>query len=85
MKMTPQRENLKAPLKQLDDVFLMRKGDNVATCERWTHAFGWECRLFAGHELIATQVCRSDAEIEAFGTTWREALTLKGWSRLRQG
>jgi hypothetical protein len=66
MKMTPQRENLKAPLKQLDDVFLMRKGDHVATCELWTHAFGWECRLFAGAEMIDTQVCRNDAEIEAF-------------------
>jgi hypothetical protein len=58
----------------------MRKGDRVAACALRTHAFGWECWLFAGHELIATQVCRSDAEIEAFGTTWREALTLKRWS-----
>jgi hypothetical protein len=42
MKMTSQRENLKAPLKQLDDVFLMRKGDHVATCELWTLTLkGW--------------------------------------------
>jgi hypothetical protein len=39
-----------------------------------------ECRLFAGEDMIATQVCRNDAEIEAFRKTWCEALTLKGWS-----
>ena len=35
----------------------------TARCELWTHAFGWECRLFAGGEMLATQVCRSDHEI----------------------
>ena len=74
----PQRQNLNAPSLKLDDVFVMRKDDMVATCEAWTHAVGWECRLFAGEEMIATQVCRSDTEIETFGDTRREALTLKG-------
>jgi hypothetical protein len=45
-----------------------------------TYDLGWECRLFSGDDLIATQVCRSDAEIETFANTWRKALTLKGWS-----
>ena len=76
----PQRQNLNAPPLKLDDVFVMRKGEMVATCEAWTHAFGWECRLFAGEDLIATQVCRSDTEIEMFGATWRQALALKGWA-----
>ena len=76
----PQRENLNASPVQLDDVFLLRKREMVATCELWTHAFGWECRLYAGDDMIATQVCRSDREIESFGQTWREALTVKGWS-----
>ena len=76
----PQRENLNTPPVQLDDVFLLRKREMVAICEPWTHAFGWECRLYAGEDTIATQVCRPDQEIEAFGQTWREALTIKGWS-----
>ena len=78
MKDTPQRDNLNATPKQLPGVFEMRKGTMTARCELWTHAFGWECRLFAGGEMLATQVCRSDHEIETFGTTWREALTEKG-------
>ena len=41
----------------------------VATCQLWTHAFGWECRLFASKDFIAIQVCRSDREIETFGAT----------------
>lgn len=65
---------------QLDDLFVMRKGDLQATCEVWTHAFGWECRLFAGEmEMIATKVCRSPQSVQAFGQTWTEALKLKGW------
>jgi hypothetical protein len=76
----PQRENLNTPPVQLDDVFLLRKREMVATCELWTHAFGWECRLYAGEDMIATQVCRSDEEIKTFGRTWCEALTVKGWS-----
>ena len=41
--------------------------------------------LFAGGEMLETQVCRSDHEIEAheieaFGRTWREALQQKGWT-----
>jgi hypothetical protein len=35
----PQRENLNATPVQLEDVFLMRKGDMVATCQLWTHGF----------------------------------------------
>ena len=76
----PQRENLNATPVQQDDVFLVRKGDMVATCQLWTHALGWECRLFAGEDMIATHVCRTDKEIETFGAKWREALTLKGWA-----
>jgi hypothetical protein len=41
----------------------LAKGDRYATCSLWTHDLGWECRLLTGGELIATQVCRSEAEI----------------------
>ena len=75
----PQRDNLNATPKPLPDLFVMTKGTMTARCELWTHAFGWDCRLFAGGEMRATQVCRCDEEIEKFGTTWREALLQKGW------
>jgi hypothetical protein len=65
---------------QLGDLLLMRKGSLVATCELWTHEFGWECRLFAGEEVIATQVCRSQDDVFVFGEKWREALKQKGWT-----
>lgn len=65
---------------QLGDLLLMRKGSLVANCELWTHGFGWECRLFAGEELIATKVCRAQEEVFGFGDTWRAALTEKGWT-----
>jgi hypothetical protein len=65
---------------QLGDLLLMRKGALVATGQLWSHEFGWECRLFAGEELIATQVCRAQDDVFSFGETWREALKRKGWS-----
>ena len=64
---------------RLDDVFTVSKGDRLATCSLWTHDLGWECRLLTGGELIATQVCRREADIEAFSATWRKALAEKGW------
>jgi hypothetical protein len=67
MKGTPQRDNLNATPKPLPDLFVMQKGTMTARCELWTHGFGWECRLFAGGEILATQVCRSDREIEDLG------------------
>ena len=66
--------------KQLGDLLLMRKGPSVATCQLWTHEFGWECRLFAGKDVIATQVCRSQDEVFTFSEKWREALKQKGWT-----
>ena len=77
--MSPTRQHQPKP-QRLDDLFSMRKGQLVATCGLWTHAFGWECRLFFGEDMIAAQVCRNDAEIEAFGRNWRDALASKGWS-----
>jgi hypothetical protein len=47
---------------RLDDLFVMRKGDRMAVCAPHTHDLGCECRLFSGDDLIATHVCRSDAE-----------------------
>ena len=73
------RQNLNAKPKRLDDLFVMRKGPLVATCQLWTHAFGWECPLFSGEDMIAAHVYRNDTEIEAFGRTWREALAAKRW------
>jgi len=69
-----------AKSRRLDDLFVVRKGDRMAVCALHTHDLGWECRLFSGDDLIATQVCRSDAEIETFVETWRKALESKGWT-----
>ena len=75
----PQRDHLNALPKQLADLFSMTKGSKVATCELWTHAFGWECRLLLGGEWLATEVCRNDAEIEQFVQRWKDGLGAKGW------
>jgi len=65
---------------QLDDLFVLRKDDMVATCELWTHQHGHECRLFAGEDMIAAQVCESPDEIALFRDRWCEALNRKGWA-----
>jgi len=67
---------------RLDALFVMRKGDRLAVCALHTHDLGWECRLFSGEEMIATQVCRTDKErgSKRSARFWRAALTLKEWS-----
>ncbi len=68
----PQRENPNATPMQLDDVFMMRRGEMVATSQFWTHGFGWEWRLFAGEDLIATLVCRSGTAQGLSSVAYRE-------------
>jgi hypothetical protein len=66
--------------KHLGDLTALRKNSRTAACQIWTHAFGWECRLVIGDELIASQVCRSQENVFTFSETWYEALRNKGWS-----
>lgn len=40
--------------------------------------FGWELRIDSG-DLLMTQVCRSDREIEDVSAAWNAAMTEKGW------
>jgi len=67
-----------AKSRRLDDLFVMRKGDRLAVCALHTHDLGWEVRLFSGDEMISTQVCRNDAEIEAFTAKYSEDLKKEG-------
>jgi hypothetical protein len=53
LKDTPQRDNLNVTPKSLPDL-VMQKGTMTARGELWTHAFGWECRLFAGGVMLAS-------------------------------
>lgn len=68
--------------KQLGELFVLKKGTRTATCELWSHAFGWELRLFVGKqtEIVQTQVCRSEDEVFATGDAWKVKMQEKGWA-----
>lgn len=65
----------------LSDTFRLKKGDRTATCELWTHEFGWELRLKTGvaGELPRTQVCRSEEEVLSTTEQWKAAMVERGW------
>ena len=44
-----------------------------------THQLGWELRIDSG-DLLMTQICQSDREIEDVAYEWKRAMIEKGWS-----
>jgi hypothetical protein len=58
----------------------MWKADRRATCELFSHQFGWELRLVVGNELLQSRVVRSEPELHATAIEWREAMRAKSWT-----
>ena len=63
---------------ELETVWTLLKSGKVARLVLLTHQLGWELRVESG-DLLLTQVCRSDREIEDVSAAWREAMLEKGW------
>ena len=59
-------------------MWTLTKRDQVARLVLLTHQLGWELRIDSG-DLLLTQVCRSDREIEDVSAGWRDAMIQKGW------
>lgn len=81
-----QRETWYGEPKKLGDAFRLTKpggigGDLWATCEIWTHQFGWELRLLiVGVELVQSDVCREQDRVLDTIDAWKAALREKGWT-----
>lgn len=78
MNTTPQRDSWDHTSRELETVWSLTKRGRVAHCVLLTHQLGWELRVDSG-ELLLTQVCRSDREIESVAAGWRQAMMEKGW------
>jgi hypothetical protein len=78
MNTTPQRESWNEQPAELETVWTLAKRDRVARLVLYTHQLGWELRIESG-DLLMTQVCRSDREIEDVSAAWRAAMLEKGW------
>lgn len=76
---TPQREFWNGRPVQLETLWTLSKRGKVAPCRLMTHQLGWELRVESG-DLLLTQVCRSDREIEEVSAGWRDAMLAKGWT-----
>ena len=63
---------------ELETVWTLAKRDRVARCVLLSHELGWELRIDSG-DLLLTQVCRSDQEIEDVSAAWKAAMIEKGW------
>ena len=75
---TRQREHSDGDPVELGDVWILRKGDNIARCILVTHPLGWELRLMTT-VLLRSQVCRSPADILNAHEAWKAAMLDKGW------
>ncbi len=83
-KYTTQRAIWNGDPEKLSNAFRLTKfkGERVltATCEVWSHQFGWELRLtIDGRGLQMSSVARTPAESTARIQEWRAAMFEKGW------
>ena len=82
MNPTPQREFWNGQPAQLETLWTLTKGRKVAQLLLLTHQLGWELRIESG-DLLMTQVCKSDREIEDVSAAWKAAMMEKGWQEPR--
>lgn len=75
----PQREHFNGA-ELLSPVWALRKGTKAATCEAWSHQFGFELRVTIGRELVQSQVCRTQPDMIETQDAWRKAYEAKGWA-----
>lgn len=78
MNTTPQRDSWDHTPRELQTVWTLTKKDRAASLVLYTHQLGWELRIESG-DLLMTQVCKSDRDIEDVSAAWREAMIEKGW------
>ena len=65
---------------RMDECFHLQKGSHQASCQLWSHQFGWELRLELAGELHRSQVCRSQEDVFNTIEEWKAALVEKGWT-----
>ena len=56
MDLIPQREHFSGP-ERLSPAWTLTKDRKTATCEVWSHEFGFELRLTVATELLQSEVC----------------------------
>ena len=78
MNSTPQREFWNGNSLELEALWTLTKRNKEARLVLLTHQLGWELRIDNG-DILLTQVCKSDEEIEVVSSAWRTALLEKGW------
>ena len=65
----------------LSPAWTLQKGQKRATCDVWSHQFGFELRLTVSRELVQSEVCRTQEAMIETQERWRAALEAKGWSK----
>jgi hypothetical protein len=77
----PMREHFCEP-ELLSPAWTLTKGSRTATCQVWSHQFGFELRLIiSGDDLPRTEVACSQDDLIRVQEQWRAALEGKGWTK----
>jgi hypothetical protein len=74
----PQRQHFNGA-ELLSPKWTLRRGQKRATCEVWSHQFGFELRLTGRDPMPRTLVCVTQKDLIRVQEEWRAALEAKGW------
>ena len=78
MDTTLQRDSWDHTPRELETLWSLSKRGKIVRCVLFSHWAGWELKI-DGADILLTQVCRSDREIEQVAAGWRDAMRAKGW------
>jgi hypothetical protein len=62
------------------ELWRMRKGDRVLRCVTVYTAAGLDLRLFAGQEMLRTELFETAPVLRARADSWRTQLNASGWT-----
>jgi hypothetical protein len=65
---------------RVTQVWQLRKGKRLATCELWTHPIGGEIRVEAAGDFVRSEAGRDGLKLIDLAMEWRQQFVEKGWS-----
>jgi hypothetical protein len=67
----------------INEMWRMQKGQQIATCELWTHPDGGELRLVVDGRVKVADVNHQGFVIDVLIFSWIERMHLRSWRELR--
>ena len=74
-----QRRVVSGQASELGDFFRVKRDRRRARCALFTHALGWELKLYVGARLLQARICLTQEDVFSTGERWKDGLLNDRW------